>query len=622
MDSTWLTRGVATNVKLHRASRWHLFTATAMLLGPVVGCGPSASTTPPTVTQTTSVVNDATSSSPTKDRSAAEKADPEATKAPLETADAAPDAGARGGDAAEAGDELSSARFVLFLPAGPLVVELRMTIDGQPFGAAREELIDQALKLADRDHDGRATWSEVFSDPKRVFAQRFDLGMNMANRKELLKTNDTNQNGLVDRDEARRLVARAKSAGAAFSLESSSEYRHSNQRQSIVRAMLDANGDDVLDEAELNNAEQRLSARDADDDHILTWSELDDSLAGDEQAMTSRQNAYLNHPAALVLGERADWDGIVYTLSEFYLNDGRPLEESFGLAPSLAAALDEDHDGQLSFEELRRLNLVEPQVILAANFGKPGEFVVGVALLRLSPDLGPADRVVSHTPRGLVLALEGYRLQIVLDDRAPANDVETSPDEQLAQLDKDKNGYLEKEEFPGASPDTALMFDEADANGDGKVYRDELAAYRRSQRAPRLSAIRAVASDDQDVLFPLLDSNQDSRLTTRELHAARQALGALDADGDGRISLDELPGGLTVWLGRGLPSDMSPRRSMFASLPVAAPPSGPAWFAHMDSNHDQEISLEEFPGSGEKFRSLDLDGDGFVSASEAQSAVR
>ncbi|HEV3342403.1 MAG TPA: hypothetical protein VG125_18680 [Pirellulales bacterium] len=532
--------------------------------------------------------------------------------APADDAEVASDAATQNPD--PSAKQLSAERLALFLPNGPLVVELQMTIDGEPFRAAREELIDMALKLADRDGDGEASWSEILSDPKRTFMQRYELTLNNSNRKEFLRSNDTNQNGLVDRDEARRIVARAKRAGASFSLDSSNEYRHADPRQSIVRTMLDANNDDLIDESELNAAEERLLARDADNDHTLTWSEFDDSLAGDQQAMESRQNAYLNQPVAFSLGEHADWDGIVYAIAERYLRGGQPLDEAFLLAPSLAGALDENGDGELTYEEVHRLTLVEPQVALLVNFGKPGDKVAGVSLLRLSSELGPADRVVRHTTRGLSLALDDYRLQIVVDDRSPADAGEPSPEGQFAEFDKDKNGYLEKDELTDVSPDIARMFDEVDANGDGKVYLDELTAYRRGQRAPELSAIRALAGDDQDVLFPLLDSNQDGRITTRELHDARQALLTLDADGDGQISLGELPGGLTLWLARGVPSNVSPR--MFAARPEPPTTSGPAWFVHMDANRDQEISLDEFPGSPAKFRSLDLDGDGFLSASE------
>ncbi|MGH7141001.1 MAG: hypothetical protein ACREHD_35160, partial [Pirellulales bacterium] len=343
----------------------------------------------------------------------------------------------------------------------------------------------------------------------------------------------TNQNGEIDREEARRIVSRSKSTGDAFSLESSTEYRHSNRRHSIVRGLLDANSDDVLDTPELDAAEIRLLARDANDDHIVTWDELDDSLAGDEQAMSARQNAYLNQPAALRLGPRAAWDGIVYALSELYLSGDLISDDVPPLVKSLANRLDSDHDGRLTYEEVRELDAVEPDLVLAANFGRSGELLAGVALVRMSDELVRLEGILAHSPQGLSLQLPEMRLHIVLDDRL-ATTGEQAAEAEFDALDKDKNGYLEKDEVSDASPAIAGQFDDVDENADGKVFLNELTAYRRRQQ-PQTTAIQALASDDQDVLFPLLDANSDGRLTKRELRSAREALLALDSDGDGRI---------------------------------------------------------------------------------------
>ena len=521
--------------------------------------------------------------------------------------------------AAEAtAEKETNERFVLLSPGGPLVIELRMTIDGKPFRAVREELVDEVLKLADRNGDGRPTWGEVFSDPKRLFGKRLDLPIDMKNRKEFFKTHDTNQNGTVDRDEARRFVARAKSAGSAFALTSSSEYRGSNRRSSIVRATLDADDNGRLSADELSLAEPRLLGRDANDDGTVTWAEMDDTLAGDAQAMMSR-TTYLRPPAAMMLGPQADWDGVVYTFAELYLIDGQPAEEAFALVPSLPKALDEDDDGLLSYDEVQRLNTVAPHLVLAANFGRSGDLVAGVSLIALSPELGPDDRVVSHTPRGLLLDLGGYRLQIVSDDRAPQPADEPSAQMLLTMYDADKNGYLDKAEVAAAGP-VAADFDDLDTNDDGKVYLDEIESLLRGRRSPQLSAIQAVVRDDQDVLFPLLDANHDGRLTTRELRRCREQLASLDRDGDGQLAADELPETMTIVLGRGLSTGAMPTAMTMAAA-YTPPTEGPTWFAHMDSNHDQEISPEEFPGNRDKFRSIDVDADGFISASEAQAAA-
>jgi hypothetical protein len=44
---------------------------------------------------------------------------------------------------------------------------------------------------------------------------------------------------------------------------------------------------------------------------------------------------------------------------------------------------------------------------------------------------------------------------------------------------------------------------------------------------------------------------------------------------------------------------------------------GPAWFLKMDRNRDGDVSPREFIFSKEKFRKLDADGDGLLSADEA-----
>jgi len=195
-----------------------------------------------------------------------------------------------------------------------------------------------------------------------------------------------------------------------------------------------------------------------------------------------------------------------------------------------------------------------------------------------------------------------------------------SPEEQLAALDADKNGYLEKKEVEDKSPGMAAMFDDWDANGDGMVYAREIASFERGRRAPQATAIRITANDDQDSLFPCLDADFDGRLSPRELRLAPERLSVLDVDGDEQLSLEEIPGGMTVAIERGATMDQAPRLYGAASAADAREVEGPQWFVFMDSNRDAEVSAREFPGSREKFDRLDADGDGFITASEAQAA--
>lgn len=472
--------------------------------------------------------------------------------------DAESELSADAGRTAGGAESLSAERFALLLPRGPIVVELRITIDGRPFRAVDEQLVDDALAAADRNLDGRATWGEIFADPQRIFGRQHGESFDFSNRKQFMQDHDANRNGLVDRDEARRLVSRAKGS-AAFVLVSSLDYRRENLQRSIVRTLLDVNGDGALDGRELAAARERLLVVDANDDQIVAWSELDDSLAGDEQdAILSkgRRMRRMNSPARPKASRESD------------------------LAAQRLGPDATPDQGPLTAEEFRRLDRLEPHAILTVNFSNAGASSSRLSLLRVSPELKPVGAQLAPAHRQTVLRLADCRLRIAIDDRAPV-----------------------KEEAPAMSSMQAAG--------------QNLPAAETGP--PRLAPVQAVVANERDVLFSLLDADQDDRLTPRELRQCSATLAGLDADGDGRVALEEIPAALAVWLGRGLPRDTAPPGSGRAKI-AAASPAGPAWFVHMDANRDREVSAQEFPGSREKFRALDLDGDGFIVAGEAQAA--
>ena len=68
-------------------------------------------------------------------------------------------------------DAASAVRFVVFAPGAPLLIELQMTIDGEPFHLARARLVDQLLRQADVDKDGKPTWVEAMVNPRFAFGR-------------------------------------------------------------------------------------------------------------------------------------------------------------------------------------------------------------------------------------------------------------------------------------------------------------------------------------------------------------------------------------------------------------------------------------------------------------------
>lgn len=134
----------------------------------------------------------------------------------------------------------------------------------------------------------------------------------------------------------------------------------------------------------------------------------------------------------------------------------------------------------------------------------------------------------------------------------------------------------------------------------------------------------------------LVEVGTRSQVWIRVLDHARNPLQALDLDGDSRLSHQEL-----LWAGRqqkhkDLPRQLelvfgsAPARSLGgvplrfsgrSSKPSPAKESPvPAWFTAMDQNKDGVISVREFLGPPEVFRTLDRDGDGCIDRSEARAA--
>ena len=62
----------------------------------------------------------------------------------------------------------STERMLVLAPRGPIIVELQITLDGEPYRMRREQLVDNFLKSADANDDGRSTWQEAIANPRLV----------------------------------------------------------------------------------------------------------------------------------------------------------------------------------------------------------------------------------------------------------------------------------------------------------------------------------------------------------------------------------------------------------------------------------------------------------------------
>src|SRR5262249_27258047 len=114
------------------------------------------------------------------------------------------------------------------------------------------------------------------------------------------------------------------------------------------------------------------------------------------------------------------------------------------------------------------------------------------------------------------------------------------------------------------------------------------------------------------------------------LRNAAKLIDRLDRDGDGKLAQQEVPRTYRASLRQGPAS--SPELGIRAvvvdrSSGMGGPAgpkraAGPLWFRKMDRNRDGDVSRKEFLGTDEEFKKIDTDGDGLISAAEAEAYDR
>jgi Ca2+-binding EF-hand superfamily protein len=130
------------------------------------------------------------------------------------------------------------------------------------------------------------------------------------------------------------------------------------------------------------------------------------------------------------------------------------------------------------------------------------------------------------------------------------------------------------------------------------------------------------------------DENKNGRLEKDEIARMRGSWHEADKNHDGVLTLDEIADRLMVYGTGGAEGGPAKSASLGGGKPrrfltptERLPPGLPSWFARSDTDGDGQIALAEFapPGNREKvaeFSRYDLNGDGFVTATECLAAEK
>jgi Ca2+-binding EF-hand superfamily protein len=411
-------------------------------------------------------------------------------------------------------------------------------------------------------------------------------------------------------------------------------------------ALLDTNRDGKLTKDELAAAPSVLLKRDEDDDEMITAAEVAPSAkpAGNMLAMmamggkggNSSVKSLRNLVLVPAIGEVPS--DLVRRMQAFY---GAPSDDEeaekklsrkdLGLDEATFARLDTNRDGVLDSAELAGFVKRPPDLVLTMRLGRT-EGAPRVGLVAAKNDPSPLAGKAFMKTGAAMLDLGKTRLDLRTSSEVPTDRASGIVRDQIIaqfkQADKANKGYLEEKSIKGNRLFGSL-FKTMDRDGDGKLYENEVIAYfdhmGELQRRARAACVTLVLANHSRGLFDLLDVDRDGRLSVREMRGAVKLLDQFDPERKGYLTRSDLPRSYQLTLRRGPAGGGAGGALAFFDMYNSAGGSdglpeltaGPLWFRKMDRNRDGDVSRKEFLGTDEQFRQIDADGDGLISAAEA-----
>lgn len=267
---------------------------------------------------------------------------------------------------------------------------------------------------------------------------------------------------------------------------------------------------------------------------------------------------------------------------------------SFALRPAIADEKDESREDEKAAAERKQKRAEQEKVAVEqfASLDKNGDG----ALKGAEVPEGWAARFDKngdgHVQKSEFAEIMGRpeklrRLHPMRDARARAAD-------SVRQFDQDKNGQVERNEYPGRDD----VFRGTDRNKDMALQMKELLALAEEE----LEDIRKqMQKPSRNEFLTLFDADRNNAVGPEEYDGPVAAFRKFDTDKDGTVTYDEL-----------YPERMA---AMYAAQPK---PEDKNIVEALDKDEDGKVARAEFPGSDAAWARMDRNGDGFVTTADAR----